>query len=76
MARRKKEERDTPFIGRGFAPLRENLQKKAKYVRHCNSCKHYYQTEEDDEEMCQNNHVLSYDVVMDGANIYCCYWEV
>jgi|AntRauTorckE6833_2_1112554.scaffolds.fasta_scaffold00366_23 hypothetical protein len=46
-----------------------------QYVRSCENCDFYYQSEEDDEELCQNPQVLEYDMIFDENRVYCLRWQ-
>lgn len=74
MAKRKKKE-DKPLFTRGYKELLEQQKKKARFIRHCNSCAFYFADKGEKEEYCQNTNVLSYDVVQEGSNIFCHYWK-
>lgn len=65
-----------PLISRGYSIAREKAVKSSKFLKSCYSCKYYYQTEEDEEEVCQNPNVLPYDMVMTSSNIYCSLWKL
>lgn len=72
MSRKKKE---SPLITRGYKEVIEVMKKKAKFIRHCNSCHYFYKSKGDEEELCQNDSVLEYDIIVDGTTIFCHYWK-
>lgn len=61
-------------LKRGYKPIREQIQSKSRYLRDCNNCRHFYQAPTDEEELCQNEHVLEFDICTDKDRVYCCYW--
>lgn len=63
------------LFSKGFKPVKEKINKGSKYIASCYNCAYFYQTEEDDEEVCQNNNVLQYDMVVTPTNISCCHWK-
>ena len=64
-----------PVFTRGYQESRERLSNNSYYTRSCFNCAHYYQASGDKEEVCQNQDVLQYDMVVDGNNIYCLKWQ-
>lgn len=62
-------------LTKGFKPIREKVVKSARYMRACDNCKYFYQTPEDEEEVCQNSNVLEYDICVDGNRVYCTFWK-
>jgi hypothetical protein len=60
---------------KGFKEVRDKVQKGSKYIRSCYNCAHFYQAVGDDHEVCQNNSVLEYDMVVTENNIYCGLWK-
>ena len=64
-----------PLFSRGYNVSRERMEKNSYYSRSCFNCAYYYQMPCDKEEMCQNNEVIEYDVIVDGNNIYCLKWK-
>ena len=62
-------------LKRGFLPIREQIQSKSRFLRDCNNCKHFYQDTSDEEELCQNEQVLEFDICVDKERTYCCYWQ-
>ena len=65
-----------PLISRGYSIAREKAVKSGKFLKSCYNCEHYYQSEEDSEEVCQNPNVLPYDMVITTSNIYCSLWKL
>lgn len=61
---------------RGFKPVRDKVSKGSKYTMSCYNCDYFYQTEEDEEEVCQNPNVLKYDMVVTTSSIYCNRWKM
>lgn len=61
-------------LKRGFNHVREQIQSKSRYLRDCNNCRFFYQAPFDEEELCQNEQVLEFDICTDNQRIYCCYW--
>lgn len=60
---------------RGYKECREKLSKNSTFSRSCFNCEHYYQASGDKEEVCQNESVLSYDMVVTDNQIYCVKWQ-
>lgn len=60
---------------RGYDPVKEKMKSGSKYVVSCTNCRYYYQASVDREEVCQNNAVLEYDMVVDENRIYCLLWQ-
>ena len=61
---------------RGYNDVRDRVRKGSKYTMSCYNCEYFYQTEEDDEEVCQNTNVSKYDMVMTENNIFCNFWKM
>lgn len=61
---------------KGFKPIRDHVSTKSRYLRDCNNCVYFYQDEHDDEEVCQNQKVLEFDICNDKDRVYCCYWSL
>lgn len=64
-----------PMFTRGYKESRDKLSNNPYYSRSCFNCAYYYQASGDKEEMCQNDEVLKYDMVVNGNNIYCLKWK-
>lgn len=64
-----------PMFTRGYKESRDKLSNNSYYSRSCFNCAYYYQASGDKEEMCQNDEVLKYDMVVNGNNIYCLKWK-
>ena len=62
-------------LTRGFKPIRDHVSSTSRYLSACNNCMYFYQTDDDDEEVCQNNQVLEFDICTDKDRVYCCYWR-
>ena len=60
---------------KGYSECRKRLNNNAFYSRSCFNCEHYYQAVGDDEEMCQNESVLEYDMVYSNNTVYCLKWS-
>lgn len=68
--------KEKPLFTRGYSELTNTLKKKSRYIRHCNNCHFFYsELAIGDEEVCQNDFVLPYDIVVDGTTIFCHYWK-
>ncbi len=64
-----------PLFTRGYKESRERLARNSQYTRSCFNCVYYYQASGDKEEMCQNQEVLQYDMVVTDNNVYCVKWS-
>lgn len=64
-----------PIFTRGYQESRERLNKNPYYTRSCFNCAYYFQASGDKEEVCQNDDVLQYDMVVTENNIYCLKWK-
>ena len=62
------------IFSRGYQVSRERLAKNPYYTRSCFNCQYFYQASGDKEEVCQNNSVLEYDMVVTTNNVYCVKW--
>ena len=74
MSPKKNENR--PVFGRGYAPVRQKVEKGSKYTMSCFNCEHYYQAPGDKTEVCQNPNVIKYDMVVTETSVYCTQWEL
>lgn len=63
-----------PVFTRGYQVSRERLAKNPYYTRSCFNCAYYYQASGDKEEVCQNQDVLEFDMVVTDNNVYCVKW--
>lgn len=61
---------------RGFESVREGVKKKEKLLKSCTNCKYFYKEVGDKEELCQNDQVLEYDMVVDENRVYCILWRL
>lgn len=68
-------DKDKPFV-KGYAPIRRILERGSRYTRSCYNCDFFYQAPGDDEEVCQNENVLKYDMVVTESGIYCNQWKL
>lgn len=60
---------------RGYKECRERLSSNSTFVRSCFNCAYYYQAVGDKTELCQNEDVLKYDMIVGNNNIYCLKWK-
>lgn len=77
MAKLKKKTESQRKFTKGYEPFHSsysNLRTRASLAS-CFSCKHFYQAEEDDCELCQNPDVLKYDMVVTGNRVFCNFWR-
>lgn len=59
---------------RGYNKVREVVERNAMYVKSCFNCN--YLVEEDGEDVCSNDNVLEYDLIVEeNGRIYCHYWK-
>lgn len=68
-------DKDKPYV-RGYAPIRRILERGTRYTRSCYNCEYFYQASGDDAEVCQNESVLKYDMVVTESSIYCNQWRL
>lgn len=64
-----------PIFSRGYGECRERLASNPHFTRSCFNCFYYYQASGDKEEVCQNDKVLEYDMVVQENSIFCTYWK-
>lgn len=64
-----------PIFTRGYQESRDRLAKNSHFTRSCFNCAYYYQASGDKEEVCQNQDVLQYDMVVTDNNVYCVKWR-
>ena len=62
-------------ITKGFKKVRELVSERGKYVANCNSCRMFYQGEDDAEECCHNNEVTKFDMVEEENKSFCTFWS-
>ena len=62
-------------LSRGYKDVREKLKKNPKFTMCCTNCTYYYKCSGDKEEVCQNDNVLKYDMVVSDNRIYCLRWK-
>lgn len=67
--------KNRPIFTRGYQESRERLLKNPYYSRSCFNCAYYFQASGDKEEVCQNQDVLQYDMVVTDNNVYCVKWR-
>lgn len=63
------------IFSRGYQESRARLEKNSFYTRSCFNCAYYYQASGDKEEVCQNEDVLQYDMVVTNNNVCCLKWQ-
>ena len=68
-------ENDLPFV-KGYSPIRRLVERSSRYIRTCYNCEYFYQAVGDDEEVCQNEHVLKYDMIFTEGAVYCNQWRL
>lgn len=73
--REKMKNKDKPYV-RGYAPVRRILERGSRYTRSCYNCDFFYQAPGDDEEVCQNENVLKWDMIVTESCIYCNQWRL
>ena len=61
-------------FAKGYKEVRNKVEKNMRFNRECNNCGSFYQSDEDTEELCQDNRVLSYDICTEGNRVWCQYW--
>lgn len=62
-------------LTRGYAKVMNKVDKSPRYTKSCLNCEYYYKASGDREEVCQNDAVLEYDMVVEENRIYCLQWE-
>ena len=67
--------KEKPYV-RGYSPVRRILERGSKFTRSCYNCDYYYQAPGDDEEVCQNEEVLRYDMIVTEAGVCCGQWRL
>ena len=73
--REKMKNKDKPYV-RGYAPVRRILERGSRYARSCYNCDFFSQAPGDDEEVCQNENVLKWDMIVTESCIYCNQWRL
>jgi hypothetical protein len=65
------------MFGQGYGEIKERIEKNPQYTRMCFNCNYLVESPEDPTvEICSNNNVLEFDMVVDdGGRIYCHYWK-
>ena len=61
---------------RGYEAVREKEKGYPKAYMNCLACNHYYSVKPEGEEVCNNNGVSEFDLVLKDTTIFCLYWEV
>lgn len=64
-----------PVLSRGYNESRQRMEKNSYYSRSCFNCAYFFQDRRDKDEVCQNNEVIEYDMIVDGNNVYCLKWK-
>ena len=59
----------------GYGEVSDRLSKRNKYLMSCKSCVHFFQTHDDEYELCQNENVTEFDMVNTESSVYCSYWQ-
>lgn len=72
---KKPKRKKRPLFTRGYEESRDRLSNNSYYSRSCFNCAYYYQEHGDKEEMCQNDRVLEYDMVVENNTVYCLHWK-
>lgn len=62
-------------FAKGYKEVREKVEKNVRYNRECNNCASFYKDDGDEEELCNDPRVLSYDICTEGNRIWCQYWR-
>lgn len=60
---------------KGYEETRSKMKKYPKFFMSCFNCDYYYKGVRDQDELCQNNNVLSYDMVVREGTIFCSHWK-
>ena len=63
-----------PVFTRGYQESREKLLKNPRYTQSCFNCGYYYNAVGDKEEVCQNEDVVEYDMVVTETSVSCIKW--
>lgn len=69
------EKKKPDIFVRGYAPSRRLVERNGRFNRSCYNCDYYYKAPGDDEEVCQNEQVLSYDMYVSENNVVCSMWR-
>lgn len=63
-------------LTRGYDRVHKKLHgEHTRFIRSCDNCKYYYKDKGDEEELCQNNKVLEYDMIIEENRVYCLRWK-
>lgn len=60
----------------GFDEVRERVNAGSRYLRSCFNCRYCYEADGEDEELCHNDNVLEFDIVVEENRIYCHLWKL
>lgn len=52
------------------------MKSNSRFTMSCFNCDWYYQSDNDNKEVCQNPHVLKYDMVVTAERVYCLQWKL
>ena len=63
------------MFSRGYGEVRNKVAKGSKYIMCCQNCRFFSKEKGDTEELCQNDSVLSYDIVTSENSVYCLKWQ-
>nr|DAE21505.1 MAG TPA: hypothetical protein [Myoviridae sp. ctgXL3] len=59
----------------GYDAIIDRLEKSSQYLMSCYNCRYFQKCKGDTEEVCQNEDVLEYDMMINGNNICCLRWK-
>lgn len=60
---------------RGYHVAREKVEQGSKYIRSCFNCAFCGQENGRGEDVCLNDDVTEYDVIVEGSLVYCTQWQ-
>ena len=72
--KKEKEERKRNVFNKGYAPVEEKIIKSPRFYTSCYNCYYFYMGKYDEEEVCHNDEVLEFDMVITASNICCSKW--
>lgn len=61
-------------FNRGYSEVDDKIG-KSKFLKSCYNCGSFYQAVGDKKELCQDNQVLQYDMVVTETQVYCSHWR-
>ena len=62
-------------FSRGYKECRDRIDSNSYYTRSCFNCEYFYKEYGDIEEVCQNEKVLEYDMIVTENNVCCLKWS-